>query len=258
VSLKTFSKFFYGYEVNSDALYLDISEGSGEMTAELEIDSYSLNDFINEVSRQLNAVGGQEYIVSVDRATRLATISAPANFSLLVGTGSHRGATIFGALGFTGNDLTGAKTYTGNLPAGSEYAPQFILQSYVSSDDQRGPAYGVVNKSASGVTETVTYGEENLIGLDIKFANNYAHSWNGPIKTNSSGVLNLRNFMKFCVTKSPLEFMADEANPDSFQKVILESTPDDKNGLRFKLRELYDKGLPGYYETGSLVFRVLK
>jgi hypothetical protein len=39
---------------------------------------------------------------------------------------------------------------------------------------------------------------------------------------------------------------------------MLESTPEDAKGLKYKLKELYGQGLPGYFETGVLKFRVLE
>lgn len=255
MSLSTHSKFYYGFEVTADAYLLDFSEGAGELTAELDVGAYSLEDFADEISRAMNEAGALTYTVSVDRATRKITISAGSNFSLLVATGSHLGTSIFEAAGFTGADRSGAASYEG-AAAGSEYATQFVLQSYVGPDDFQDSTYGTVNKSASGKIEVVSFGEESFIEANIAFVTDRAQPSGGPIRNNASGVNNLRALMQYLITKGPLEFMPDESDPDTFHEVVLESTPDDARGLRYKLRELYGRGLPGFFETGVLKFRV--
>jgi len=52
--------------------------------------------------------------------------------------------------------------------------------------------------------------------------------------------------------------MANTADRSTFEKVILESTGESKDGVGFKIKEMYDQGLPGYYESGTLVFRVVE
>ena len=49
--------------------------------------------------------------------------------------------------------------------------------------------------------------------------------------------------------------MPDRDTPSTFTKCILESTPADKNGTGFRLRELYSSGLTNYFESGTLKFR---
>lgn len=258
MSLKTHSKFYYGFEITADTQNLDFNEGAAELTATLEIGGYTFTGFVNELSRAINAAGGQTYVVAGNRSTRKITISAAGNFALLVATGSHLGTSVFSIAGFTGADVSGADTYTGNVATGSVYSTQFIIQSHVPSAHQTGPAYGTVNKSASGKRETVTFGTEKFIDGNLMFINDYAQSTGGPIRNNQSGVANALAFLAFAIGGSPFEFMPNEDAPGTFEGVVLEATPEDKNGLRFKLKEMYDRGLPGYYETGLLKFRVVE
>lgn len=258
MSLTTHSKFYFGTEVTDITTYIDFDEGAGELTATLNVGSYSIEDLANEVSRALNAAGGQTYTVAFDRTTRKFTISAAGAFSLLIGTGSHSGSTAFTLIGYTGNDVGPATSHVGDSVVGSEYVTQFILQSFVDGEHQQGPVYSSINKSASGAVEALSFGNEKFIDMNIKFANNYAHGSNAPIRQNLTGVTNLVTFMKWLVTKAPVEFMRDESAPETFETLTLESTPDDKNGMKFKLKELYDRGLPGYFETGVLKFRVME
>ena len=58
------------------------------------------------------------------------------------------------------------------------------------------------------------------------------------------------------ITKSPIEFMKDEADQATFTKVILEKTPRDTKGLKYKMKERFASGLVGYFDSGLLQFRV--
>lgn len=256
MSLTTHSKFYFGYEIDSDNLYLDFSEGGPELTAVIPVGSYSLETIADAVAGALTEAGGQTYSASVNRITRKITISAPGNFELLVSSGSHLGSSAYSVIGFTGADLTGDDNYLGNQGAGSEYTTQFILQSYIPASNYQQAADAVVNKAASGRVEVVTYGTEQFIEMDLKFVTDIAQDASSPIRQNLSGVAALRTFLQFLVTKAPVEFMADEDDESTFETLILESTPLDQKGTGYKMRELYDRGLPGYFETGVLKFRV--
>lgn len=258
MSLRTHSKFYFGFEVSDDALYIDFDEGGSELTAELQIGNYTLTDFCDELARALNEAGALTYTVSVNRTTRIITVAASGNFTLRVASGSHLGTTAFGLAGFTGADRTGAATYDSNAAAGSEYATQFILQSYVGPEDFQEAISGVVNQSASGDVEVVTFGELRFIEANFKYVTDIDHGASDIIRSDASGVSKLRTFMQYLVTKAPLEFMPDEDTPGTFYSVLLESTPDDQKGLKYKLKEQYGQGLPGYFETGVLKFRVLE
>lgn len=257
MSLQTHSAFYYGFVVSADALFIDFDEGGPELTAELNLASYSLTDFVTEVARAMNDVGGQLYTVSVNRATRIITISAPGAFTLLGATGSHSGTTALGLAGFAAADTSAAVSHAGGA-AGGAYNTQFILQSHIDPQDNKSSTYATVNKSASGRIEVVSYGNEEFLECEIKFANDYNAGPDVPIRFNASGVDDLRALMNYLITKGPLEFMEDEDSPSSFITVLLDSTAEDKNGVKFKLKEMYSMGLPGYFETGKLTFRVIE
>jgi hypothetical protein len=260
MSLNTHSRFIYGFEVSDSTLWIDFDEGGAEISAQLNIGVYTLTDFVTEISRALNAAGGTRvYSVAVNRTTRIITISATGgNFTLRVATGSHAGTSAFGLAGFTGANRSGAATYAGDTAAGSEYVTQFILQSYVGAEDSQGALYGTVNESASGDLEVVTFGQVSYIELNIKFATNVTQMDATVIRPDAQGVEKLRAFMQYLITRGPLEFMENENTPGTFYSVILESTADDNKGLKYKLKEMYAQGLPGFFETGTLKFRVLQ
>jgi len=255
LSLTTYSKFYYGYEITPTNTLVNFSEGAGELTATMGIGSYSFTEFAVTLQTALNTAGALTYTVTANRTARTLTIAASGTFSLLALTGSQTSAGPWVIIGFAA-DQTGTNTYTGTA-AGSSYSPQFILQDHIATTDWKQAAQSTVNKTASGRVELVKFGDERFMQANIMWVTNIAQP-SGPITNNASGVAQLRAFLDFAITKAPLEFMANTAAPATFEKMILDSTALSKDGVGYKLKELYDKGLPGYFESGVLVFRVVE
>ena len=253
-TLKTFSKFYYGFEVTTENLYLDFSEGGSEISAEVTVGSFTLEQMAAEVALALNTYGSLMYSATVDRDTRMMTITADGDFELYPVTGSHSTTTIAQLIGFT-TDRSGDDTYTGDTVAGSEYLPQFRLQSYVPLEHWTGAALATVNKSASGRVEVVKFGNESFMQANITYITDTPQLDENIIRSNTDGVDDVLSFLNYAISKGPMEFMPDVDNPDLFYNLILESTTDSKDGVSFKLNEMYDKGLPGFYDTGVLKFR---
>ena len=177
----------------------------------------------------------------------------------MIATGSQLGTSIFSLIGFTGADLSGASTYTGNNSSGDFYEPQYLLQDWVDKDDNQQKIDPSVNESATGVVEVVSFGTRELYELSIRFATDRDTSKTGVIKNNSSGVSDLRTFMQRITTKAPFEFMPNIAARSTFDKVILESTPEDPKGTAYKLKELsFQNGPTGFFDTGLLVLRSIE
>jgi hypothetical protein len=253
----TYSKFYYDFIIDETNYLLDFTEGAGpELTATFNVGQYTLTTMRTEVERALEDAGALDYTVTVDRTTRLFTISAPSTFGLLVSTGTHIGTSPFDTIGFTGADRTGASTYTANNAAGSEYIPQFKLQSYISSEDWQEASDASVNKAADGRVEVISFGTVKYVQMQIKFATDIDQGCGGPIKNNPTGVEDLRLFMRYLILRAPIEFMVDENTPATFQTLVFDSCQDSNTGTGYKLKELYDKNAPGYFETAILKFRV--
>lgn len=256
MSLNTFSKFIYGFDVTDNNRYIDFNEGSGELTATLNVGSYTLTELIAEVQNQMNATGVFTYTVSVNRTTRVITITSDSAMILLFGTGTNLERSASTLLGYDVSDTSSATSHVADSAIGYVYEPQFILQNYISDDDYQVSIDSVVNESTEGELEVIKFGTKKFIEMNIMYATN--NSMDGKIiKNNASGVANLRSFMQFIVEKKRLEFIPDESNMSTFKKIILERTDEDSKGTGYKLKELYDKGLPGFYETGTLKFRVI-
>ena len=252
MSLKTYSAFIYGHDIDDESNYIDFSEdGITELSAIIETGSYTLTDFVNQVLVALNDAGNFDYTASINRATRKITISASSNFELRV-TGSHNAISAFALMGFT-TDKSGSNSYESDVASGFFYEPQYWLQRYVDFTDNVESAQSSVNTSASGKVEVVSYGTNYFMECNITYATDITGQ--GAIKNNASGVSNLRAFMNYAIRKKPLEFMPDIDTPSVFTSCILEKTPSSNNGTGFQLFELYTRGLANYFETGILTFR---
>lgn len=257
MGLKTRTQFFYGFSVDSSNNKLDFDEGAGEITATITIGDYSLSEFVIELQQQLNANGTQSYSVSVDRSTRFITISASSNFSLLITSGTNASTSVYSTAGFTGADLSGSNSYTG-AAVGSVYTPQFYLDKYLPSTDNRKRTISTRKESASGKVEVVSWGETSEVRFNITLITNIDQGANSDaITTDLNGVQNARDFLDFITDIKPIEFMEDASNPSVFEKLILLSTPESSDGVNYELKELFNRGLPEYFETGRLTFRKL-
>lgn len=259
MSIETNSIFYFlDDDIDTTNQNLNFNEGGGELLAILEAGSYTHTDLETVIKTALDAAGALTYTVTFNRVARTFTIAATGTFSLLVSSGSQSGTTVFTLIGFTGADLTAASTYTGNTTSGDEYVPQFKLQGFVDKTDNQQKISPTVNESASGIIEVVAFGTRQLYELNIRFATDRDMSKTGTIINNSTGVADLRIFMQRIVNKVPFEFMKNTLARSTFDKVILESTPEDRNGTAYRLKELSIRGGPtGFFDTGLIRMRAI-
>ena len=255
MGIKTYSAFNYGHTIDDDNNLIDFNEGALDLVGEIEIGSYSLGEFVDAVSIALNNAGTQEYTVSIDRATRLISISASSNFSLLPVTGVNSVISAFPLMGFT-IDKTLSNSYIGDESSGSYFEPQNILQKFVDYNNNVKTTGSSVNKTADGRVEVVSYGQVEFMSCNITPITDISPQLS--IKNNINAVSEFRSFMNYCITKAPIEFIEDINSPLVFKKTLLESTKESKDGVDFKIKELFSKKLFGYYESGGLVFRALE
>lgn len=255
--IRTWSKFNYGFQIDTSNNSLNFSEGGPELTAVLESGDYTLGEFAEVVATALSAIGALDYTASINRNTNVITLSASGTFSILLATGSNIGISFAGLMGFSQVvDLTGAATYTGASTAGFQYYPQFLLQSYVPPEIFKQSADATVNKAASGRVEVIRFGVEQFIEMDIKFITDLPMD-NVVIKNNPSGLQDAIDFLDDITQKAKFEFVPDVDTPGTFHEVILESFPGFQNGAGFKLKELFAQNLPDFYETGVIKLRVV-
>lgn len=261
MSILTDPVFYYIDPVTNSNFNLNFIEPGGsntELTATVNVASYTMDQLDNEIARAMNAVGQNEYAVSLDRTTRKYTITGDAAFDLLISSGVNVSTSVFNLLGFTGADLTGLLSYEGDTVAGYSYEPQFPLQSFVGFDISKEGIQTKVNESSNGEVEVVTFGTKRMMSFNVKYITNKK----GRVEAYSSclqedHVQQAIDFMEFLTDKNKLEFMKDKTDRATFDNVLLESTAKSRDGSGYELKELYSQNLTGYYETGRLKFRKL-
>ena len=204
----------------------------------------------------MDAAGGQEYTIDFNRVTRRVSFTAVGNFDLLITSGSQVGTSPWSILGFTGADLTGNNTYTGNGPAGEQYKTQFWIQDYVAPGFRKKSIQASRNESASGRVENIKYGKVDFITTNLKFITDNPNMGCDLLRSQANGVANALNFLDFITDLKPIEFMPDENDQSIFFNLLLESTPLSTNGVDFELKEETEQSLPGIYSTGVMTFRV--
>ena len=259
MTIRTKSVFYYVNEITEEnyALnFIEPNQDNVELLAELDIGGYSISDLLLELEGKLNQVGKAEYTVNFNRNTRIVTISADDDFDILPIGGSNSGVSAWPTLGFS-IDQTGGDSYNSNNPIGVEYLPQYFLQEYLDKNDNLEGVQTSLNESASGISEVVTFGQLRFYEFNIKWIKNLEKTNSSFLDINPNAVQDARNFLEFCIKKNNLEYMPDINDRSFFDKILLDSTPSQRDGTGFRLRELTNQGLDGYYETGRLKFRVL-
>lgn len=258
MAASTFSKFYFGTEITLTSSKIDFNEGSGELTATLDLGVYSLTQLREEISEKLNAIGTDTYTVTFDRDTRVFTISSTGTFSLLIGTGTNASSGAYAVFGFTsGADTAVGSSASGSSSAGSEYVTQFPPQDYVALNFRKEKGDASVNQSAEGQVEVISFGDVRFLEMNLLFiTNNMGDGY--VIRNNGTGVEDAIDFLTFATKRGAIEFMEDKDDAADFVTCILESTPEDGKGTKFTLKEETGKNLPGYYRTGKLTFRVVE
>jgi len=259
MALSTWPKFYYGFEITTDNYYININEGSGELTAILSLGIYSPGDLATEIKTQLDAVGTKVYTVTFNRTTRKFTIACnTGSFSILISSGTNSTLTSYDLLGFTGtSDLSGSGRYTSDSAAGFEYKPQFKLQDYTDPEHWLEKTDAAVNEAANGLVEVVSFGDINFTQFNLLFITDKPMDGR-VIRNNPQGVANLTDFLESAIRRGNVDYMPDEDTPTTFYKLILESTEASNKGIAFRLKEETGKSLPGFYQTGILKWRVIE
>lgn len=247
----TKSQFYYGIEIDENNNKLDFEESGTPLVGTVTVGFYSLEDFATELTLALARVTlGLAYTATVDRTSRKVTISADGSFDIIT-DGVNSGLSAWGEYGFTANQ-TGAASYESDSAVGDVYRPQYLLQQYVPFENYIDSVEGSVKQSTSGEVEVVSFGTARRMQCEIDFITNRTMPSGAPVDNNATGLENARAFMGYLIQKGALEFMPDRETPDTYYRCILDSTPQSKDGIGYRLRE---KQVNDYYTTGRLVFR---
>jgi len=250
--INTLSMFYYGHTVKADSQYLDFDEGDGELTAQLAIGDYTLEEFAAAVASALSDVGTQDYIAYTTRgATPVVNISAGNNFDILCRTGTNFTQSAWELCGFTGVDKTGGNFYTGGQ-SGLVYRCQYPFHDYQSPEDYQLLESASVNITAKGAVQVINFGHGRRMECNMRIITDRTGLKIDPFYENPAGVEAARTFLRYLTTRSKVEFIPDVSVPSAFYKVQLESTEADRSGVAFKLKNM---GVPDFLETGKLLFR---
>lgn len=257
MALAIHSLFYYGHKVDSTNNKISLKDGAGpELIAEIPVGSYTLSKYIDVVNAALNAASALDWTYALNRITRKVTFTTSGPASLLFATGSTLSQSAAPLLGFNAVDKLNLTSFVADFGSGSSYSPQFPLQEYRPKNQNKRLINPVVSKSANGDKVSIqAFGIERLIKFNIKNVTNYPGY--GLLRNNPQAVEELETFMDYIVEKNPIEFMEDEANQSSFDKVYLQSTPQDQEGTYYELKEYWDQNLPGFFESGLLTFKVI-
>lgn len=253
--LPKLSVFYYGILITKANQNMNFDEGGGELTAVLPIGDYTHSEIVVEIAKAFTLAGAQDYTCTFNRTTRKITIAAPLTFDLLTNTGSQVGTSPWTLFGYnTAADQTGAITYTAANAAGSEYRPQIILGDYIQPEDYEVKESAVVSMSTNGIVQTLQFGDGQRMQCNIRGATDLTNQLtNDLFYENATGVADFRTFMKYLITKSKIEFMPDVDTRSTFHKLLLESTPADKSGTKFTIKNM--DGAQKHFESGTLMFR---
>lgn len=251
--ITTRSMFYYDAVITRTTKALDFDEGAGEINANLNVGNYTMQGLADEMARAMSEAGDLVYSATFDRDTREITISAASPFTLRTNTGSRAGVSPWATLGFsTAANYTGASTYTGALKAGKVYETQFPVDRYVDATYSRVKESATVVTSATGVTQLISFGEGARVEMNIRLITDLTGINNTPFLNNATGRADFMTFITAIMEKTKVEFMPDRDDASVFVPLILESTKEDRSGLRFELKNMKT---PNFYESGALTFR---
>lgn len=257
MALATHSLFYYGHKIDENNNLINFKEGAGpELVASVPVGSYTLTKFLEVIVAALNAASSLDWVGSINRSTRIITLTSSGTASLLFGTGSTALNSPAALLGFPSTDILSTTSFVGSSGSGFSYSPQFPIQSYTGKNKNKKLVNAVVTKSASGDSVSVqSFGSERFIKGNIKYITN--QPTDGLLRANFQAVEETQSFMDYIIEKNPIEFMENESDPDTFDRVYLNSTDDGQDGTSYELTEYVDRNLPEYFETGLLTFKVI-
>lgn len=249
--LKTRSAFIYDLKIEANNNSISFQETAGPLRiGVLQAKTYTLKTLAEELSRVLNAVGDQTYLVTFNLQTRSLTITSTLNFSILISTGPFVGSTVWVRLGLGFIDLTGSNAYTG-ITIGKEYRPQFFLLDYVDGNNNQRAIDSTLNETSGGVVEVIRYGTKKIYEMNFDFITTERQE--NFIENDILAIERIRDFLENITQKNLLQFFPDRDDYTIAVDLILETTPESGNGVSFKLKE--KPGLPDYFNTGLLTFR---
>lgn len=253
-TITTRSKFYFDTGVRLDNRFIDFNEGGPTLFAQMNVGDYTLTEYSQEFARALNESGGQDYTVTLDRDTRKLTVSAPSDFSLLCATGPRLGQSAWTTAGFTGADRTGSNSYEGDLGAGKEYQTQYPIEAFTQKSHSIVLENGSYSATPVGTAQVANFADGFRIPMNIRVITNKTNLKNVNFYENVNGIDDFMYFINRCMRRDRIEFMPNVNDSNAFNRILLESTSEDRQGLEFELKNM---DTANFYESGRLIFRGL-
>jgi len=247
------SVFNYGHSIDASNRYINFRDGDflEELRAEMPIGSYTLGEFGYIVASALTEKGSQAYTSTLDRTTGLITILADNNFTLLVDTGVNKARSTYGLIGFTGADLSGANTYTGNEPSGDTYISQTIIRGFLDFPYNKEKLDAVVRSTPANIYESISYGTAERATFDIPLITDVTPQGQ-HVRETSTGINEVVRLLDYMIEKKPFEFVEVNSDRTTYTPCILDKVAGNSKGTGFKLNHLVNKKLKGYYELKGI------
>lgn len=261
--INTHSKFWYGWEITEENQLLDFRYASdlNDRQAVLRIGRYSSRQLCDEIKRAMDEAGTDTFVVTFDRASKKFTISCEETFSLLTSSGEGVAlGSVWELIGFsTASDKTGSASYTADSTSVPfEWTPQFKLQGINNPDDWVRLRDPVWSESAAGEGELTHFGEMRMLKFSVPYITDIIQPDELVIRNNATAVADARRAMSWATKKAHVELMLDENDEETYLEIRLEATEDSQIGVELNLKEEYQKGLPNYFTTGELTWRVIE
>jgi len=277
MSLKTEPIFYYAFEVLEDCTYVDFKEGEFgvELFFQLEVGDFTAEEIRSSLEIGFNSAGTLAYTVTFDRFTRKYTIHANNYFELLLQSGSHAENSLLNCLGFSsypvwgeghlygdphlffGNVDSGLFTFhQANFPMGLKYDPQYLVQDFVDAEDNEELQNAAINEAVDPrEIEIIFFGTINKYEFNFRYITDQEMPCGGPIRNDPNALANINSFLKWGIRRKVIEYMPDKNNPSNYYIIRLEQAKGGGGKTSYQLKELVSKNLPGFFETGKLVFR---
>lgn len=252
MALSAPSLFLYGFQItaNNQNIQFQVASGGTVLVAVLTPGFYTLATLMTAIQAAMQTADtAHTYTVTANRTLsggtqNRVTISTSGTFlSLLFGSGTLSGSSPSVLLGFNQTDYTGSTTYTGSTSSGTALVTSLRGYNYLRPEINQ-KVFGSVNVSASGVKEAIVFQQQQFIQVDFRY------------ETEAQVVTFWTPLMLWLMQQRLFEFTPEITNPTLFYPVTLESSPVDGKGLGFQFTEHLSEGLPGFYQTGALKFRV--
>lgn len=250
MALTAKSLFTYRIEVNTLNQNLDfkIASGGSVLTAVLSVGFYSPTTLATEIAYQLQSLDSVNiYTVTVSRnimggtENRITVAMNGSYFDLLFATGPNVNTSCATLMGFNAADYTGSLSYTGSASTGSILIPDYIGFNYLDLNNGA-KVFGAVNVAASGLKEAVTFNIQQFVEVEFRY----------ETKTR---LVAWADFFSWAQAQKPFDFTPEISVPETFYNCTLEKTSASDKGLGWRMPEMLP-GLPNYYRTGPLVFRI--